>query len=363
MRSVRRSPTMDFHLLASFIPFFLVSMLFFVLILQMAELFINIVQFMQNELQPEDIFRSMILYLPKCMSFALPIALLFSVSYLLGTMYANNELMIVFGSGIPLISLVLPLFLGSVLLSAGLLIFEEKLVIPSTVLRKDFMQAALRRGVAAGASDITIVGNKGQLIWNIRYFDNDSSTMTGVTVVERDDEGGILSRLDAQAATWTGETWRFSGVRRFLRTTDGMYDESMATIELSGYDEDPDSFRSGGRPVEELPVKEARTRLEFLMRAGLPSIGPWAEYYRRFSYALTPIIVVMLSAALTGLVRKNILLMSLLISLVSATAFYVIQMLSMLMAKGGMIPAPLGAFSPIILFSLVIPLVFRLRNA
>ncbi len=363
MRSVRRSPTMDFHLLGAFIPVFLVAMLFFVLILQMAELFINIVQFMQNDLQPEDILRSMILYLPKCVSFALPIALLFSVSYLLGTMYANNELMIVLGSGIPLISLVLPLFLGAILISAGLLVFEEKLVIPATTMRKGFMQSALKTGVVAGASDVTIVGEQGRLIWNIRYFDNDSSTMTGVTVVERDEEGSIQSRLDAQAATWTGESWRFSGVRRFVRTNDGMYDESMASIELSGYDENPESFRSGGRPVEELPLKEARAQLEFLMRAGLPSIGPWAEYYRRFSYALTPIIVVMLSAALTGLVRKNILLMSLLISLVSATAFYVMQMLSMLMAKGGLIPAPFGAFTPVIFFALLIPLVFRFRDA
>lgn len=362
MKTVRRSPTMDFYLIGAFIPVFLVAMLFFVLILQMAELFINIVQFMQNDLQTEDIFRSMILYLPKCVSFALPIALLFSVSYLLGMMYANNELMIVLGSGIPLISLVLPLFLGAILISAGLLVFEEKLVIPSTTLRKDFMQTVLRTGVVAGASDITIVGEQGRLIWNIRYFDNDSSTMTGVTVIERD-ENGILSRLDAQAATWTGDLWRFSGVRRFVRISDGMYDESLASFELLGYDENPESFRSGGRPVEELPVKAARAQLEFLMRAGLPSIGPWAEYYRRFSYALTPIIVVMLSAALTGLVRKNILLMSLLISLISATAFYVMQMLSMLMAKGGLIPAPLGAFAPVIFFSLLIPLIFKFRDA
>ena len=363
MRSVRRSPTMDFHLLGSFIPVLIVAILFFVLILQMAELFINIVQFMQNEVKAEDILRSMVLYLPKCISFALPIALLFSVSYLLGTMYANNELMIVLGSGIPLISLVLPLFLGSILLSAGLLVFEEKVVIPATVMRKDFMQAALRTGVVAGASDITIVGERGRLIWNIRYFDNASSTMTGVTVVERDEQGQILSRLDAQAASWTGEAWRFSGVRRFIRTDNDMYDESTASMELPGYNEQPDAFRSGGRTVDELPAKEARAHLEFLMRAGLPSIGPWAEYYRRFSYALTPIIVVMLSAALTGLVRKNIMLMSLLVSLVSATAFYVMQMLSMLMAKGGMIPAPLGAFTPIVFFSLLIPLVFKFRDA
>jgi lipopolysaccharide export system permease protein len=354
---------MDRYLFGSFIPVFMVALLFFVLILQMAELFINIVQFMQNNLQLADILLSMFLYLPKCVSFALPIALLFSVSYLLGTMYANNELMIVLGSGIPLVSMVLPLFLVSIVLSAGLLVFEEKLVIPATVMRQDFMKAALKTGIAAGASDVTIVGENGRLIWNIRYFDNASSTMTGVTVVERDEQGRILSRLDAQAANWTGEGWKFSGVRRFIRIGDEMYDETSASMELTGYDERPDAFRSGGRSVEELPLKEARAQLEFLMRAGLPSTGPWAEYYRRFSYALTPIIVVMLSAALTGILRKNILLMSLLVSLVSATAYYVMQMLSMLMAKGGMIPAPLGAFAPVLVFSLLIPLVFRFRDA
>jgi hypothetical protein len=135
----------------------------------------------------------------------------------------------------------------------------------------------------------------------------------------------------------------------------GMYDESYGNHRIPGYEENPDSFRSGGRPVEELPVKEARAHLDFLMRAGLPSIGPWAEYYRRFSYALTPIIVVMLSAALTGLVRKNILLMSLLDQpcfgyslLCHADAIHAY-------GQGRADSTPSGAFAPVILFSLLYP--------
>jgi hypothetical protein len=38
----------------------------------------------------------------KCALFAIPISLLFSTSFTLGTFYSNNELIIVFGSGIPL---------------------------------------------------------------------------------------------------------------------------------------------------------------------------------------------------------------------------------------------------------------------
>ena len=40
-----------------------------------------------------------LLYLPKCISFALPVSFLFAISYTLGLFYANNELFAIFGSG------------------------------------------------------------------------------------------------------------------------------------------------------------------------------------------------------------------------------------------------------------------------
>jgi lipopolysaccharide export system permease protein len=353
---------MDVHVLLSFLPILLVSTTFFVLILEIAELFVNIVQFMQNEVAILDILNSMLLYLPRCLSYALPIALLFSVSYQLGTMYANNELIVVLGSGISLMSLTLPLMLCGALLSAGLYLFEENVVIPSTSARKQALRRMLRSGSVQGASDVTIVGENGRLIWSMKYFDDVSGTMTGVSVIERNHAGTIVSRLDAQGASWNGSSWTFNGGRRFIRTADSMTDMAFSSIELPGYDEDPSSFRSGGRTIDELKLAEALTYLRFLQRSGLPSVGPYADFYRRFSYAATPFLVAMLSSALAGLLKKNILLMSLLVSLVAATLFYVIQMISMLLAKNGLIPAPAGAFTPVAVFVIIIPIAFLLRR-
>jgi lipopolysaccharide export system permease protein len=57
-----------------------------------------------------------------------------------------------------------------------------------------------------------------------------------------------------------------------------------------------------------------------------------------------------LSISMGGRFRKNILLMSLLASLSAAVVFYVIEMITMMMAKLGYIPTPVGAWFPVVVF-------------
>jgi lipopolysaccharide export system permease protein len=54
-----------------------------------------------------------------------------------------------------------------------------------------------------------------------------------------------------------------------------------------------------------------------------------------------------------GRFRKNILLMSLLASLSAAVVFYVMEMISMMMAKLGYIPPVIGAWFPVCTFVII----------
>lgn len=361
MKNLRRSPTLDIHVALSFVPVFAVSMMFFVLLLEMADLFVNIVQYVQNDVAFTLIAQSMVLYLPKCISWALPIATLFSVSYTLGTMYANNELIVVFGSGISLASFVFPLLLLSLVLSIGFFVFDDTMVIPAISAKKELTKSMLKTGEPTGAADVTILGENRRVVWNIRYFDRKNSMMTGVVLVERDSDGRFISRINAQSAVWTGELWRFSGVRRFFWKDDDLTDFSYATWEDSNFAEPPESFKGGGKPIDEMQIADAASHLAFLARAGLPKAAQTAEYYRRFAFALTPLVVTLLSAAIVGRFKKNVLLMSLLISLIGATLYYVAQMISMLLAKNESIAPVVGAFAPLILFTVFIFVLFNAR--
>jgi lipopolysaccharide export system permease protein len=60
--------------------------------------------------------------------------------------------------------------------------------------------------------------------------------------------------------------------------------------------------------------------------------------------------------------RKNILLMSLLVSLIGATVYYVSQMISVLLAKSESISPFVGAFAPLFIFLFVALALFRSRR-
>lgn len=363
MMVAHRSVTLDRYIVVAFVPVFFISLFFFALLVEMADLFVNIVQYIQNEASLASVVRSMVLYLPKCVSWSLPMATLFSVSYVLGSMYANNELLMVFGSGVSLGSFIMPLIMIAALLSGLFLGFEDKVVLPTFAAKKELSRSLFRISEPGGSADVTVLGSDRRHIWNIKYYDRKNLIMTGVILVERDHGGRLVSRLNAQSASWNGARWVFSGVRRFFWKADSLVDASYGSWDDASLAEPPESFKGGGRPIEDMPLSDARAYLGLLKRSGLPSGGQTAEYYRRFAFALMPLTVTLLSAALAGFYRKNVLLTSLLVSLIAATLYYVTQMVSMLLAKSGAIGPVAGAFSPFLVFAMIVVVLFRVRKA
>jgi lipopolysaccharide export system permease protein len=96
-----------------------------------------------------------------------------------------------------------------------------------------------------------------------------------------------------------------------------------------------------------------------IRRAGLPFRASLTDYYRKFSFACTPLIVALIASSLGSTFRKNILLMSLLAALVISVVFYVAQMVAAILSKNGYIPPLAGAWSPFTLFLVLGFMLFR----
>ena len=104
----------------SFLPIFVSSLIFFSLIMEIAEILPNLFRYLSNETPISVILRITALYIPKSILYSIPIALLFSGCYTLGQFYSRNELVAIFNSGISLNWFVFPVFLVSILLSIGI---------------------------------------------------------------------------------------------------------------------------------------------------------------------------------------------------------------------------------------------------
>jgi len=344
-------------LLRSFLPVLLLAVAFFVLIIQLVDLFGNLVQYLNLEIPLHRIVQVQVLYMPQAISYALPIALLFAVAFTLGTLYSNNELIAVFGAGVPLWRFTIPLIITGLFLSGGIFFFQELVVIDTFREKNELSRELLNITRTFSNTDVTVRGPAGRVVYSAEYYNDTTQQLSRVTVVERDPDGRFLRRISALSGRWNGEHWVWEdGVEYRFETEldeERITARSFRTISEDRFFQVPTAFRRAARDVDEMPLNEAREWITALRNAGQPFRRALTDYYGRYSFAMTPFIVVLLSSSLGGRFRKNIL------PLVVTVVYYVTGMITGLMAGNGLLPPLVGAWTGVIIFTILGVLMFR----
>ncbi len=340
--------TLYSYLAKKFFPVFLVSLSFFSFILVLLDLLINIWSYITQAVPVLQILHVSLLYVPKTISFAIPLAILFAASYSLSDLNAKNEMFAIFASGISLIRFTFPLLMFSIIASFGFLYFEDRVVVPSYNKKLLVQDILLQNTENKNNNQVVILLDKGKIVYKADYYDDESKKLHGLTVVLRDDEMKLQKILQATSATWREDTWLYYGETIFEIKDN----EIFVTKDISGLEirEKPEVFQSNVVNVEAENIEDSKIYLEHLERTGLPMAESLSIYYKKFSFPFIISIVVFLSIGLSGKTKKNVLLVSLASSLGSAVLFYVTQMLTMLMAKFSVISPLMGAWFPVFLF-------------
>lgn len=335
-------------LLRNFIPVFLGALAFFTILINASDLFVNIVRYIEREVPFFQILLVQWYYLPTCIVFSTPIALLFSVSYSMGTLYANNELIAVFASGISLKRFIIPLICISAIISVGLFAFQDRFAIPMLREKEELSTRLLRnRPQNLNQANITIQTRGGDVIYRAGFYDHEKRRLDNVTVVRRNQDMLIDMQIRAEWALWQEDQWMFHRATILRRKEEDQGFEILEQLRFSNPDLDlePDNFTNQFGDIDAMRLSEARDYITYLKESGFPYRKDLTRYHERFSFAFTPLIVTLLSAAIGGSYKKNILAMSLLVSLGLSIVYYSIQMLSGLFASIGLIGSVSGAWA------------------
>jgi len=350
---------LDRYLLRQFFPIFIVVISMFVFLFILIDLFANLIRYLNNEVPIITILQISFYYIPKSISFALPISLLFAAAYTLGDLYAKNELTCIFSTGIPFWRFSIPLLATGIVISVLSFFFDDAVVIPTLKKKNEFSRIALKRHITPNDSDIVIKAKNGTVVYSVDFYDHDRKVINGVSIIETDRDGFFISQIRASSAVWKETYWEFNNAVIY------QYEGNLLKIkplhETVEYDEHPDIFRRSSVVFEDLPAGQARMLVNDLRDAGLPFYKAQADYFHRFSFSATSFIVMILSVSMGGRFKKNILLMSLFTSLAVAVVFYITEMLSMTMAGLNIIHPFIGAWFPVFLFIAIG--VLLLRNA
>ena len=304
-------------ILIEFMPFFFLGIIFFALILVLADMFANLWEYLIREVPVSEAFKVSLFYAPKALSWALPIGSMFAAAFSLGNLGARNELIAVYGSGVPLIRFLVPMLVVAIMISVGGYFLEDRLAVPMMREKNALTKTLLGIRETKNRSQAVVISLNGQVAYYTNFYNDKDKTITGVTIIILNENKRFEKRIDADKGTWDAnlQRWKLRSCRIFTESENG---DIVQTYAAEYQDEliveDPDTFRLDTREVEEMNDIEARKWIDTQRRAGLPYRAQQSQLYQRYTIALTPFLVVLFAGSLAGRFRRNILLMSLLVS-------------------------------------------------
>lgn len=350
------------YLFRKIIPLFMGTLLFFALVLNLVDLFINIATYLQNSCSVRDILMVMVYYAPKTFWYAVPVAILFSTSYALSEMYANNEITALFASGVSLFKFTAPILVVSLFMVFGLFVFENKFVVENYEKKVTLQNTLLKKVNNENNNDVIVISDNGKIIYKAGRYTESNKRLQNLFVLFRDENKNLKAIVYSGLAQWSpeNEVWVLQSPIQYIPEDDTL--KVMEEVEvqyLASLTESYEIFRKTNVDIQGVTAKDAKEYINHLKKAGLPYNEELSEYYKKYSFPFIIFIVVFLSIGLTGRTRKNVLLISLASCISASVLFYVSMMVTMVFAKHGYISAFMGAWSPVIFFTIVSVVLLR----
>ena len=350
-----------------FFPVLIGALFFFSFVLVLVELLMNLWKFISNQVPAFKVLHLMILYVPMTIFYALPIAVLFAAAFTLSDLYANNELVVIFASGVSLLRFTFPLLVLSAGLAFGLFFFQDRIVVPTYAAKQSMQRSLLKEEQSKNNDSIVVLADDSRIIYKADFYNDEHSRLFGLFVVLRDNKKKLEAVIYADSAIWDKDElhWVLSNGVQYTAASDGTFTEGdVPPQSLERLTERPETFRNNTINVDEVAtllhcLKCSEEAVEHLEKAGLPTAEAKSEYYKKFSFPFIIFIAVFLSIGLSGRSRKNVLLISLAFSIGATVLFYITQMVTMLLSKFGYIQPVTGAWLPVIVFIIISIIVFR----
>lgn len=347
-------------LMKSFLYWCMIAQGLFLIIFLIFDFFSKINHYIDYKISALNMLFITFMLSPKAIWITLPIAIMFGIIMAISTMYQNNELIAVFTSGVSIYKLVIPIILFNLFLSIFMIFADSFIVIPSFRYRENLFEYLTKK--SQEEENITIKG-KNNYFWKINKFNSSQNMLDHVVLFKINDQYKITMLLEAVSAVYTKTGWVFRSGTIWLWGEDGQLSDEVKFQKkiFEDLEEDPKTFRNvfkrSDYDIEKMTIPEAKKRLNLLKELGISHDEELLDYYKKFSFPFTLLIVCLFAVGVSTLSQKNILILALFFSIGLAIIYYIMQMILNILATNGKVPPLLGAWLSVIIF---LPIAIRL---
>ena len=340
-------PVVPRYVLREFLRYFALCLLAFLMIYVLVDFFDRFDTFLKYHASAGAVARYLLFKIPLIITQMLPVATLGAVLLALGVMARHNELTAMRACGISTLHLAAPLLITAVVLSIGILIWNET-VVPYASERSRYvdMIEIRKRPLKALLSEDGMWFHGKAGIYNVQHFDARKEAVLGLTVYDFDPAFQLRRLIEIPAAQWRDDHWRFDGaVERSFDAAGAVSTRRLGRDDFQLPDR-PQDFQVMEKDPEELNFRRLRHHIRELSRKGIDTTESRVDLHLKLALPFVPLVMVLVGTPLaTRNPRRRPIATSIGIGLVVGFSYWVLLALTISLGHGGAIPPLLAAWT------------------
>jgi len=297
---------LDRYLIKEFFKSIFMTLIVFIFIYDVTNLFENIGRFLDKKAGFFNIFVYYIYFTPQIIILVIPVAFLLGVFFSLGFMARHNELLAARSLGISPIRIIKPILLSGFIASLFLILYND-LITPESIRRLNKWRTEKIYHIKIRGrkyfSNIEFVGKEGWTIY-ASFYDKKSKTIRNLDITAYKNQK-IYRRIYARRAYWKDSLWVLKNVyiRKFIQDkVDIQVYDTLSFIQMK---ETPDDFARKRKSPKEMRLKELIAYVKRVEMAGGFALGERVEIHMRFAYPLISFILLLYGCPLALDVKKK----------------------------------------------------------
>ncbi len=344
---------LDRYLLRKYLAVLIFALFAFVCIFVIVDGIEKLDTYLDKQVPYGVIFKLYLYYMPYIITLTLPVAMLLSSLFSIGTMARQNEIVAQISSGLSLYRILAPVFLLAFIISLGALYFGETVVPRASAARSQLIDNHLekQREVWRKRVNNVYMRDDQERRISMRWFDTVRNI--GYKVNIRRFAGLELElHIYANRMEWQDSSWvLFEGVERSF----DQGNESVRTFDamkLANENLKPADFGKILKKPEEMSYGELRSFIDEVERNGGNPNNWLVDLYLKIAIPFANFIIVLFGAPLSSPKRRSGSATGFGISLAICFVYFGIVKTTQSMGQNGLLPPLVAAWSANVLFLL-----------
>ncbi len=299
---------LDRYIIRRFLSVLFFTILAFIIIFVIIDLIENLDKFLSFDATFNQVFRYYVYYIPFIIILTLPVCMLLSSLFSLGTMAQYNEIIAIKASGVSLYRILLPVLALAFVISIISGIAGETVVPAANRARLDIYRYEIKkekRRIATARQELALQDGKDKQVF-IQFYETAKKRAHRVTILWVKSDR-ITKRLDARYMQWDDKAkeWILLNItaRNFTDSTETVthYDTLRYTVSQIT----PTDLLDLEIQPEEMTYAELNRFVDKMLAMGADARRWLVDLYMKISYPFANFIIVLFGAPLASQKRRS----------------------------------------------------------